>query len=174
MMVSGTSSDMSDDLSSDILEGQFGPTELDVLRQDGQVRIIRTRTTGGQLLELSLVSFKTSPIDGLREAHEDVLAGRSMGKAFRDRGLPFKRQVRAVYEADVSVLPPIFQRTFETSGAATVVNVSILAGPEQMAYADILEVYNPAVSWPQSAGQIDADTSKRLEDFAQLLTDSSE
>ena len=140
---------MSNLLSSDILEAQFGPTELTVLYQDETSRIICTKAkSGGQLLELSFVDFSRVGIEKFPEVHWVVTAGTSMGKAFRAAGVPFKRKEQLV---DNPVLAAHFGRQFGSAGAATVITVSILAGPDQTPYAEILEIYSPAVHWP-SAG----------------------
>ena len=135
-------------LSSDILEAQFGPTELKVLYQDGASRIICARAkAGGQLLELSFVSFMTVGAAKFPEVHRTVTAGTSMGKAFRASGVVFKRQERHV---DKQALAESFGRQFGGQGRATVIAVTILAGPDETPYAEILEIYSPAVSWPQA------------------------
>jgi hypothetical protein len=137
---------MSDVLSSDILEAQFGPTELTVLYQDASSRIICTKAKpGGQMLELSFVNFNQAGAGQFPEVHQAVKAGTSIGKAFRDAGIAFKREEQLV---DSQALAARFGQQFGSQGAATVMTVSILAGPDQTPYAEILEIYSPAVRWP--------------------------
>ncbi len=164
----------SEALSSDILEGQFGPTEVKILLQDGLERIICTRTPDGRILELSRVSFKLPGTEEFADVHSQVLSGASMGKAFRDNDIPFKRMTRAVYKCAAGRLPAVFRERFGVDGPATVVDVSILVGPRETAYADILEVYSPAVSWPAAAREPDGTAADRLQAFGQLLTDSKD
>lgn len=141
---------MSDLLSSDILERQFGPTELTVLHQSGNSRIISTRAkANGQLLELSFVNFIAAGVDKFPEVHEAVVAGTSMGKAFRDAGVAFSRKERIV---DNQTLLENFGRQFGGEGPATVINVLILVGPDKIPYAEVLETYSPAVRWPGRNG----------------------
>ena len=86
---------MSDMLSSDILEKQFGPTKIEVLYQDTQTRAIRTLTvSGGQVLELSHVKFLDPGITKFPDIHQEVVEGKSMGKAFRDHRVRFERVTR--------------------------------------------------------------------------------
>jgi hypothetical protein len=138
-------------LSSDILEAQFGPTEVVVLHQNGSERIICTKVlAGGQVLELSRVLFEGAGVEKFPEVHRAVVAGQSMGKAFRAAGIEFVRETKGAYQ---QLLPASLKRWFDSSEAATVVDVSILVGADQIPYAQILEVYSPAVYWPSSSGR---------------------
>jgi hypothetical protein len=119
---------MSDLLSSDILEAQFGLTELTVLYQ-----------------ELSFVNFSRAGATQFPEVHRAVTAGTSMGKAFRAAGVAFKREERPIAS---QALAARFGRLFGNEGAATVITVSILVGSDEMSYAEVLEIYSPAVRWP--------------------------
>lgn len=160
---------MSEHLSSDILEAQFGPTAIKVLRQDAGKRVISTNA-GGLALEFSLVTLKGSApaSEAFADVRRDISAGMSMGKAFRGRGIPFKRRVRAVYSYELS---DGFRRRFGGSGAATVVEVSVAAGQGAVPYADILEVYAPAVDWPESGPTPPPKTEASLSGFDKLLTE---
>jgi hypothetical protein len=156
---------MSDTLSSDILEKQFGPTEITVLYQDASTRIICTRTVAdGHVLELSRVVFMPGARD-FPETHRAVLDGLSMGKAFRADGIEFRRHVNASYRRS---LPAAFKKWFGRGSPATVVAVSILVGPAKTHYADIMETYSPDVRWPHLGGQPTnehLENIKRLEEF---------
>lgn len=134
-------------LSSDILEKQFGPTELEILSQDKFRRVIITKTAGsGQVLELSRVTFHPEGIAAFPEIHQEVTAGRSMGKAFSSGNIRFTRDVHAVYHESQD---PELAELFGVPGESTVVEVTVLAGPDQVPYADILETYSPSVKWPE-------------------------
>src|SRR5665213_2595733 len=133
---------MGDLLSSDILEQQFGPTEISVLHQDGSARLICTRASAdGQVLEVSRVRFMPGT-DQFPKTHQAVLDGQSMGKAFRADGIKFERKVKTAYR---QFLPASFNQWFDNNEIATVVAVSILVGPNETRYAEILEIYSPAV-----------------------------
>ena len=150
-------------LSSDILEEQFGPTQVDVLLQDDQTRIIRTRVVAtGQILEASRVTFDSKGVKAYPKIHKTVVAGQSMGKAFRDTGIAFVRKTESVASQKV---PAVFAEQFKNTQPATVVAVTILVGPKKTQYAQILEVYAPEVKWPEPA----KTDPKNLEQFAQLL-----
>jgi hypothetical protein len=141
---------MSDLLSSDILERQFGPTELTVLYQGGTSRIICTKAkASGQVLELSFVNFTRAGAEKFPEVHRAVLAGTSMGKAFRASSVAFRRKERIVHSNDLATH---FGRQFGGEGPATILEVTILAGPDKTPYAEILETYSPAVRWPRRQG----------------------
>lgn len=89
---------MAAQLSSDILEAQFGPTRLEILRQDDASRVIRTiAIASGQVLEVSRVAFFAQGAAAFPDIHRAVLAGSSMGKTFSGRGVAFERQVRGTY-----------------------------------------------------------------------------
>lgn len=142
---------MNDILSSDILEVQFGPTAVAVLHQDAGLRIIATYVkASGRILEVSRVNFVPGGVKKFPDAHQAVLAGVSMGKAFREADIGFIRKTKAVYK---QALPGGFRRWFGDDRPATVVAVSILAGPDKTPYAEILETYSPAVRWPESSGR---------------------
>ena len=162
---------MSEILSSDILERQFGPTELEILWQDDKTRIICTKVAdGGQVLELSQVAFHQAGIDGFPDIHKEIVDGKSMGKAFAGQGIDFNRQVRAAYEYDQRTLPAGFTERFGTVEPATVIDVSIQVGPGGTPYADILEVYSPAVSWNLNSGKVTEEVADRISAFGELLT----
>lgn len=161
---------MSDMLSSDILERQFGPTELEVLYQRDLRRIIRTKVAAsGQVLELSQVSFKPEGVSAFADVHRQVMDGMSMGKAFAGQGVAFRRQTRGVHIYQSDRLPAGFAGQFASEGPATVVEVSIFAGPDGIPYADILEVYNPVVKWPESATPPDKTALESLDKFGASL-----
>jgi hypothetical protein len=162
---------MSELLSSDILERQFGPTILEVLWQDDATRLIATKVKAtGQVLELSQVVFNEPGIAGFPEVHREVVAGKSMGKAFAERAIPFKRQVHAAYRYDQHDLPGSFSERFGAELPPTVVDVSILVGPDSTPYADILEVYSPEVSWQLNGGEMAGTVVDRIRAFDELLT----
>lgn len=131
-------------LSSDILEQQFGQTELKVLYRSDIARIICTKTKpNGKVLELSFVTFIKTGIDKFPTVHREILEGKSIGKAFRDHGIEFKRKTKAVYR---DTFPDIFSENL--GEYSTVLSVSILAGTDKTPYAEILETYSPQVRWP--------------------------
>ena len=142
---------MVDLLSSDVLERQFGPTELEVLHQDSGTRITRTLAADSrQNLELSRVVFTQAGVEQFPGTHRAVIGGMSMGKAFRADSIEFSRREQAAYSYE---LPASFERFFGRREPATVVSVSILAGPGKTPYAEILEIYGPEVRWPYQAGE---------------------
>jgi hypothetical protein len=149
-------------LSSDVLEAQFGPTELEILQQDAETRIICTKVRQtGQILELSHVTFSDEGRVAFPEIHQAVLAGESMGKAFRRADIKFRRVVHSAYTYDI---PASLAGQFGSRGQATIVNVSILIDTQTL-YAKILEIYSPQVHWPQLVGK---PTASQMEE-ARLL-----
>ena len=135
-------------LSSDILEQQFGPTEIEVLSQDGDKRVICTRVAHSrQVLEISTVKFIAEGAKKFVQTHQAVLDGMSMGKAFRRDKIDFIRQIQKIYRQELSAN---LEQQFGETGEATVVSVLILVGPGKTPYAEILETYSPAVDWPQT------------------------
>jgi hypothetical protein len=158
---------MPDVLSSDILESQFGPTEVEVLYQDEKTRIICTKAVGsGQVLEVSRVSFAPDAAAKFPDAHQAVLSGKSIGKAFREANIEFRREVRAAYKC---VLPESFEKLFGGPDAATIVYVSILAGSGQIPYCRILETFSPDVKWPQLSGEPDGTQLEQIGLLDQFL-----
>lgn len=157
-------------LSSDILEAQFGPTTLEVLWQDKKTRFITTKSTAsGQLLELSWVTFSEAGIAAFPDIHAYVTAGASMGKAFSEKGLVFERQTRGTYHS--AHLHPTLTQYFNKPGLATIVDVSVKVGTQKIPYADILEIYSPAVVWPAAAAKAPEAVAGKVEIFAALLAE---
>jgi anthranilate synthase/aminodeoxychorismate synthase-like glutamine amidotransferase len=122
-------------LSSEILERQFGPTELEVVSQSDTQRVIRTKLkSSGQVLEESKVRFLAEGRKAFPAIHQEIAGGQSMGKAFKEAGVDFIRETI---------------KTAKNDAGETEVNVRALVGPARLAYADILETYAPEVVWPE-------------------------
>jgi para-aminobenzoate synthetase component 1 len=155
------------DLSSDVLERQFGLTTVDILHQDGKSRAIRTKVTvSGQVLELSMVEFIKFGVNKFPDVHLDVLSGQSMGKAFKARGIKFTRKIESSYRY---ALPDSLNRQFGSSKPAWVMNVSILVGPDRTPYARILETYSPEVKWTDLGGRPTDEELKKLQGLSKFL-----
>jgi hypothetical protein len=152
-------------LSSDILEQQFGPTDLHIVQQTDSYRIIQTIDRSDKsVLELSFVTFDTATT--YPAIHQAVQSGASMGKAFRDGNVPFVREIQSVRWSN---MPKKLQSYFSSSEPVTIVEVSIFVGPEHAHYCDIVEVYHPHVSWPQSPTIDDTTLPQTLLTFLELL-----
>lgn len=130
-------------LASEVLEAQFGSTELHILFQNKHDRIITsTASATGIVLELSWVTFKATA--DVHETHQAVLNGVSMGKAFRESNIAFER----ITLSSAVVPVPSLLVGILGSDAATAIEVQICVGPDKQPYAHILELYNVAVQWP--------------------------
>jgi hypothetical protein len=136
-------------LSSDILERQFGPTSVKVLQQNDSVRVIETVTRDGRVLELSLVRFMPEGVQAFPKVHTAVRAGQSMGKAFRERGIAFEREETF---ASKQTAPSFMQKLFQNP-EAIMVGVTILVGPQKLPYAQITETYTGEANWPSLSGE---------------------
>lgn len=151
---------MTEVLSSDILERQFGPTEVKILLQDETTRVIATKAAGdGRILEVSWVVFASDAVASFPGPYQDMLAGKSMGKAFRAHGMEPHREVNNAFTYD---LPAPFYRWFAGTHDATVVGLSILAGPNQKFFAEVLETYRPEVEWPYLIGEPTIDQERQI------------
>lgn len=152
-------------LSSDVLEKQFGPTELHILKQTNTYRIIQTIAVKTRMvLELSFVTFDR--INVFPAVHQHILAGASIGKAYQQAGIMFHRDVRSI---STSPVPHILKRFFELSQQVTIVDVSIHVGPEKSHYCDIIEIYAQSVEWPQPITTTDPGLTNRLDKIVTLL-----
>lgn len=90
-----------------------------------------------------------------------------MGKAFGGAGIPFIRDVRVSSRHGA---PAVFSKYFGSTQPALVTNVLITVGRDSTPYADILEVYHPAVRpWELIDSKLPSDTLARLEAFARRL-----
>ncbi len=134
-------------LSSDILEQQFGETQLMILHQNQSKRIIETIASSDKsVLELSIVTFNTASLTYFADVHQTVVGGVSMGKAFKNAGIQFERKVNSIVH---SALPPDLAKEFNHDGVATIIDVDIFAGDSKQHYCHILEIYSPKVIWPE-------------------------
>jgi hypothetical protein len=154
-------------LSSDILEEQFGPTRLVILKQDSQHRIIKTVSiASGEVLELSLVTFNVGSATVFPDIHQKVLLGYSMGKAYREAHIPFIRDVRSITH---NPLPPRLASYFDQPGSATTVDVDIYVGKVKTHYCHILEIYNAAVKWPANTTKSSSTIVSKLDIFEKII-----
>ena len=154
-------------LSSDILEEQFGATRLVVVMQDETHRVIQTVAgDSGEALELSLVTFNPRSSTLFPHVHKAILDGESMGKAYRTANIPFSRTIRSTSSVFV---PESLQAQFTSTGVATIVDVDIFVGDDQARYCNILELYSPAVAWPDSVDDQSQNIKEALQNFEELL-----
>lgn len=152
-------------ISSDILEGQFGPTHIGVIWQDAQHRIIKTIVTkSDEILELSLVVFNPISASVFPKIHHDILSGNSIGKTFQAANVAFVRDIHSVTQ---SSLPTHLRSYF--SGKATVVDVDIFVGKDNVHYCHIIEIYSPKVVWPTGHYRPSTTIISQLDIFEQLL-----
>lgn len=157
-------------LSSDVLEDQFGPTYIDIIYQDHQTRAIATRALNGKLLELSYVRFNRTASHLFPNVHQTVINGTSMGKAFRDYSIPFKRHVLGKY---LYALRDTFCRLYGDERPAIILDVQILVGSLDSPYATILETYTPDVrAWYGIPTTPSVSCLKRIEMLSALIKEN--
>jgi hypothetical protein len=138
---------MSHKLSSDILEEQFGPTKIEILLQGSDTRTICTKViASGQVLEVSRVRFMGPGRAEFPDIHQEVIEGESMGAAFRNHRVSFRRITHSIEQQPLSAN---LQKLFDSNSQGTVVKVSIVVGDQQTPYAEIMETYSPFVAWPE-------------------------
>lgn len=155
-------------LSSDILEQQFGPTAVNVLYQDDAIRIIQTVSVETeQVLELSIVRFLPGGAQAFPEVHQAVVSGQSMGKAFRAANVAFRREEAFACKHTV---PPALQQRFASDQPATIVGVRVLVGEQHIPYAEITETYTPSATWPHYSSQPTHQALRDLELLANYTT----
>lgn len=147
-------------LSSDLLERQFGETEIEILFQDGITRVIATRAIADrQVLEVSWVVFAADAAASFPGEYQDMRNGESMGKAFRAHGIEPERSVKDTCRYD---LPPAFEPWFGSTEDATVIDLSVLVPPNRKLFAEVLEIFNPKVKWPYFTGEPTPDERRRI------------
>lgn len=145
-------------LSSDILEQQFGPTRLQIITQRHLERIICTLDASGQRLELSYVHFLPAIVEQYTEIYQQIETGKSVGKAFREAGVAFRRDDQSTQSL---ALTATLAKWFGQQGQATAVQTRIYVGDQRLHVADIFELYNPTVTWPTKT--ISAKPDNQLE-----------
>lgn len=138
---------MTDRLSSDILEEQFGKTSLLIKFESAKERSIETRAADGKVLELSYVRFTTAGRQEFPIINQALTEGLSMGRAFRAANILFTRRTRFVSKIAPT---PLLSGEFGESNMVWVVGVDILAGDSQTEYASIIEFYTGQVRWPDA------------------------
>lgn len=153
--------------SSDILKQQFGSTRLIVLDQNSEYRIIKTiASDDNSVLELSLVTFDQPNVNTFPDVHQTILAGESIGTAYQNAGILFKRNVTVIQHV---TLPSSIASYFKSHEKATVVEVDIRVGPQQIHYCSILEIYSPAVRWPEPETTDSPTVPAQIKAFTKLL-----
>lgn len=158
---------MSSELSSDILEKQFGQTTVDVLFQDDTHRIIQTRVVNdNRILELSYVTFDPNGTEAFPEIHQQIRDGESMGKAFTQANVAFVRETTAVFRSHV---PGVFQDKFGSDQMPWITNTTVLVGPDSVRYATVLEMFHPDVEWPDPTIGHSWPSTQPLVEFERLL-----
>ena len=157
-------------LTSDYLEGVLGKkVRIEILKQSGDLRIIATKPVDSEeIVELSSVTFKQPGVKRYTDVHKAVLGGESMGEAFKVRGIEFGRHYKGIYNHS---LPSNFNFLFGTAekDVATINEVSIMVGPQQLHYADILETFSPAIPWFALGGMPDDELLAKIQAFNELL-----
>ncbi len=150
-------------LASDVLERQFGPTSMDILHQDDSIRVICTKSQkDGQVLEVAGTTFIDAATKQFASAHSTVVGGRPIGKTFKELDIPFVRKIRLMHSQN---LPAALYSYFGTA-AATVMLVDLYVGSEETYYAQSLEIYNPQIHWdvqpPAASYETMAAASEKL------------
>lgn len=156
---------MNERLSSDILQEQFGPTSLEVILQSSDERIIQT-VAEDKVLEVSYVQFTPASKQKFPETTKALERGASMGQAFRDAGIVFRRSTRFVSKIASSRL---FSELFGGGEFVWVVGVDIAVGDAQYEYASIIEFYNPRVAWPEVPHELTKIQQQQVEISRNLL-----
>lgn len=153
--------------SSDILESQFGKTDIEIIHQDSNQRVICTKAIqSGKILEYSIVQFIKDGIDAFPRIHQEVLSGQSMGKAFTSVGIEFTRNTHDMYKFK---LPGNIQKKFGSMLSSNVVDVTIELGPSKIPYARILETYSPDVVFADSNKKPTEEQLKKIEILSNFI-----
>lgn len=134
-------------LASDVLEGQFGPCEIEVLYQDNAERLAAIKTLAGEVLEIAMTNFDGRGAEEFRDAHEAIIGGGAMGKTFRDLNIPFHREMKAIGKR---ALAENFTPLIDSSRPGTIIRANIYVGQSKTLYAQVTEVFSHKVKWPVS------------------------
>jgi DNA-binding FadR family transcriptional regulator len=131
-------------LTTDVLERQFGPLKLTVLAQSAlnrvtQISALRTN----QSLEFALVAFTQQTADQFKAVHQAITEGSMIGKTFRNHGIAFNRQPIAHFALQNELLATLF----EGRSSAVVKVADLLVGENREVYARNIEFYSPLISW---------------------------
>jgi hypothetical protein len=153
-------------LSSDVLERQFGTVYADIIEQTVAQRVVCTRRSDtDQALEFAIVTFRPEIVEKFLAIHQEIVAGGMMGKTFRKHGAAFKRNTLTEFTYP---LPARLAGLFGIEGLAMVVVVAILVGDHGDEYSQNIEVYSPVVHWPSPTildVPLSRMTTQTLDDF---------
>ena len=135
-------------LVSDILEAQFGPVAVRVLAQTDTKRIVAIYVKAtNQVVQYAEVDFDPAGVGLYPLIHRKIRGGAIMGKSFRAAGVPYRRGElsRTAYR-----LPQHLKKLFGTDqSTGTRIEVVFEVGPGYQAYARNIEIFSPAVIWPE-------------------------
>lgn len=161
---------MNHDLASSVLETQFGLTRVEVVHEDSHSRIVKISAAASDVvLELARSTFNNQTITKYPDLHRRIFAGHAMGKTFAQAGIDFHRVERIVRH---QTLPPAVNGLFNSSQPGTVVLVDIFVGAEPSHYAQILEVYHPEVSWPDTQTHPEPDSETVIDELIKAISDA--
>lgn len=136
-------------LNSDRIRQQFGNYGIEVLQQDAQLRVTNLYSTGpeGRICRtLAVVRFNLPVATELAAAHDEILAGGSIGTVLSRNGWRVVKRRLALHEIKVgaeSRAATLMQLSGSRSLAADVYELTAERDAATLSYASIAEIHHP-------------------------------
>ncbi len=136
-------------LNSDRIRQQFGNYGIEVLQQDAQLRVTNLYSTepeGRICRTLAVVSFSVPVPTELTAAHDEILAGGSIGTVLSRNGWRVVKRRLALYEIKVGVesrAATLMALSGSRSLAADLYELAAERDEATLSYAIIAEIHHP-------------------------------
>lgn len=132
-------------LGTDKIREVLGDAKPRVIYQDDKSRIMLAENSEGVVGGYSFVRFHDLGKQFMPEIHADILKGKFMGEAYREKGVPVAREEETVF---VYRLPPSLEEIFGKVGKNSFCKrLRFCIGHVRVPYATITEIYSPLASF---------------------------
>ena len=132
-------------LHTDVLEEKYGPIHAEVLRHDDQIREAHLVDEKGvsRTYALTFLTYDHNDKE-ISDINDEIKAGGSIGKTFREHGYEVRKNVISVYVVD---LPEELREKFATEGDKAKARLSEFyackEGGTPIIYGVVTEIYSP-------------------------------
>lgn len=172
-------------LNSERIESCFGSYGVEVLRQEGRLRVSSLYSLeGGRRVTrtLAISEFSAALPDSLDDAYQAIRAGASMGATLQAAGWRVEKRQRFLGELDMAKASACFSGPVEPqdqqSLAVQVYDLYVVRERESVLFAQLAELHDPRYLTLPDLQQIDAATARQLQqpdaDSEQMLQQLAE
>ena len=138
-------------LNSERIRQKFGSYGIDVVLESDQQRVSKLYSLQGDkkiTRTFAVVSYPESIPAEIRNEHEQIKSGQSIGEVFKRNGWQIEKQ--QIYSGDIKSSPEyeeVYASLVESKEVDLAINIyqlSVVKGSERCKYAKIAEIHNPA------------------------------